>query len=773
MDTTRNDSQVQLATFDVWDTLLRRCCHPDEVKLFTARHVHVHLRARLRDPAATPWSLMQARIRCERRIGDQRRLAQGLDDEYDIIEVLTAWLEEVCDLSPNLHAHELARQIAQRELEQEIHVSYPDVRGLELARQTTAPRRAIVSDFYMGEPFLRRILETHAPDLRFDHVFVSCDCRLNKRSRRLFTHIHQTLGVTPDAHLHVGDNHASDVENPRALGAHATHFRHPREDERHALHQKRFSHRPHALDSTVELLHHAIRDACHPPDDYTQKQRDLFNAGARMAPVFAGLVMLAAEEAIRVGTPTVFYFTREGEFFRQIHLAMAPIEPTGAPLPHATLLHVSRMSTFFPSLRDFTPDELMRIWTMYPWQSMTQLFDSFHVPTFAAEPLLRRYGIDPKETICGPWRDNRARAFLKDPLVRRLLARAQIERRKLLYQYFHRRAFTRDLPHAVIVDIGWRGTIQDNIAHLFPRTQVHGFYLGLLKFLNPQPANASKTAFGPDANRDEPAIADIIRFVVPFEMVSNSGSGSVREYVRNPQGKAVPSALIDPGESRVFDQFTRYFQAGALAAAPEVARWMRRHAVTPQEMRPHCLDLMKSLAFDPPRVLTEAFFSLTHNETFGGGSFVRKGARLPRAKLIAARLSRRAWDDFVKYCEDTTWPHGFLRYYRLHRELKRYVDTATRHETPRAPAPNEILEAKQQLDLIESSAAWKVVMSMKRLPIYRFYARKRWGDGWDHSFDNETPVQRLNRLRQGMAYRLLRRTGALRDRPPRANAPRA
>ena len=26
-----------LVTFDIWDTLLRRRCHPDEVKLFTCR----------------------------------------------------------------------------------------------------------------------------------------------------------------------------------------------------------------------------------------------------------------------------------------------------------------------------------------------------------------------------------------------------------------------------------------------------------------------------------------------------------------------------------------------------------------------------------------------------------------------------------------------------------------------------------------------------------------------------------------------------------------
>ena len=38
-----------LRLFDVWDTLLRRRCHPDEVKLATAAHVYFRFFDRLRE----------------------------------------------------------------------------------------------------------------------------------------------------------------------------------------------------------------------------------------------------------------------------------------------------------------------------------------------------------------------------------------------------------------------------------------------------------------------------------------------------------------------------------------------------------------------------------------------------------------------------------------------------------------------------------------------------------------------------------------------------
>jgi hypothetical protein len=80
-----------------------------------------------------------------------------------------------------------------------------------------------------------------------------------------------------------------------------------------------------------------------------------------------------------------------------------------------------------------------------------------------------------------------------------------------------------------IVDVGWRGTIHDNIALLYPNIHFTGVYLGLQKFLNDQPSNTSKFAFGPNLNHqlEYPHFLDS---VAPIEMITNSPSGSVTGY---------------------------------------------------------------------------------------------------------------------------------------------------------------------------------------------------------------------------------------------------
>ncbi len=49
-----------LISIDVWDTLLRRRCHPDEVKLHTARVLSLRHARRVRPWYSTPWAVLMS-----------------------------------------------------------------------------------------------------------------------------------------------------------------------------------------------------------------------------------------------------------------------------------------------------------------------------------------------------------------------------------------------------------------------------------------------------------------------------------------------------------------------------------------------------------------------------------------------------------------------------------------------------------------------------------------------------------------------------------------
>ena len=61
-----------LLSVDIWDTVLRRRCHPDEVKLFTARALWARRREDLRPRFGGAWSLVDARVRVESEIAQEK-----------------------------------------------------------------------------------------------------------------------------------------------------------------------------------------------------------------------------------------------------------------------------------------------------------------------------------------------------------------------------------------------------------------------------------------------------------------------------------------------------------------------------------------------------------------------------------------------------------------------------------------------------------------------------------------------------------------------------
>jgi hypothetical protein len=98
--------------------------------------------------------------------------------------------------------------------------------------------------------------------------------------------------------------------------------------------------------------------------DLPPPRRALFDLGRRYALLFYGFGLFAIKEAIQRRAERVYYFTREGIFFRAIHDRIRAASPLGLNIPSADILEVSRVSTFLPSVREFTTTEFMRVWNL-------------------------------------------------------------------------------------------------------------------------------------------------------------------------------------------------------------------------------------------------------------------------------------------------------------------------------------------------------------------------------------------------------------------------
>lgn len=639
-----------LLTVDVWDTLLRRRCHPDAVKLHVSRILVLRVGAHLPQQNHDIWRLLRLRQQAEKEIGDAQR-GKGFDDEYGHREVYARWLELAGFRGVGSELEELIDALEKAELMQERHVAYADPHIAGTLGGHVAERTMFLSDFYMPARHLRPLLADKGLGELAEDGMVSCDVGLNKRSGRLYRHVHESLGIAPDTHLHIGDNPHADIAAARAAGIEAHHYEPADEHARRHAREAGFADRAGFLRSAIDEL-----TASTPAPAGTDATMHAF--GLRCSPLFIGYVLDIMERAATRGADRVFFFTREGEFFGELYRRLAACNVLGMPVPEATLLEVSRLATFAASLGTCSTGELMRMWNQYSVQSLRAMLVSLGIDAAGFVGHASRCGIDIDEPVTWPWQDERVRRFLDDGEVKTLLDTHLRQRREALLAYLDATGVPTSAGSMEIADIGWRGTIQDNLAHLLPDVTIHGHYLGLNRFLNAQPPNSLKHAFGPDLNASD-ALADLIDFVAPIEMLSNSPNGSV---VGHEQHHGAMRALreTDAAENAAFDACSRHVQRGVLDSAAFWADFLRTHAYTAGDLRPLALQVWRDIIAAPPPFLAHAYFQLNHNETFGVGGYADKRERPPAATFVLALVSRsrrRQAREFLRHCG---WIPGLL-----------------------------------------------------------------------------------------------------------------
>lgn len=639
----------KLCTVDVWDTLLRRNCHPEAVKLATAKHIFLRFRHNLADGYGDHWHIYEQRPLIERAMAEEAE-AVGDDGEYELTAVLQRWLKTVLAHPHPEKLDEIAGDIAECELAFEIANTFPDEDAPNLIAAYPAERTLYLSDFYMPGPMLDRILAHHGLDRIVPNGIVSCDVMRNKRSGRLFQHVQALYNVAPQDHIHIGDNQYSDVERPRRLDVAAIHFEPDAGHRSRIARESLFASRDMLFDYLRARTHEAAQSHHDRPDPDAAA---MFRLGLDAAPLFIGFALFVAERTIIDHPDRLFFLTREGEFFFRLFKTLFPAgRHAGHVLPPCAVLAASRQATFAASIEAVSTEEFRRIWNLNWQQRLSTLFGILGVEPQAFLPLLERVDLSPDELLVRPQEDPRIEKLIADPFFSgHVLARAR-EKRETLAAYLEQQG-VRDGEKIGIVDIGWRGTIQDNLARIMPQCETAGYYLALRTFLNPQPSNVVKHAFGPDERFDD--VSAFFETFEPLELLCNSPSGSVSGYQVAKDGTIAPERQTQEQENVVIERFVRHFQDGVLFAAEAWRPLIVNHAVMASETRSMALQIWKKLTASPPEELVDAYYAAPQHDVFGYGGYFDRNSAPSLATLSLAPFSRRRRHEVIQYVRRTQW----------------------------------------------------------------------------------------------------------------------
>lgn len=633
----------KVRTIDVWDTLLRRDCHPECIKLATAQHLFLGWTNQLKHQFGDSWALYKARLESERTLAQQAR-AGGKDDEYEITQVLTHWTQAV--FASTVPAG-LPTRLAEVELSIEIARSYADPEISHFLCAQKAEKTLFLSDFYMSAEMLGRLLASKGLDTLVSEGISSCDVGLNKRSGQIFEHLHAVLKLSPDQHVHIGDNEWSDVASPRALGVNALHYLPEAERAKRLACERLFSSRDALFEHVRAECTTHVEDAC---KALSAKQAAALTLGAQAAPLFIGFALWIAEQAVHQNLDRLYFFTREGEFFHKVFCTLFPHDRlAGHDLPPTGILAVSRLSTFAPSMRDVSIQEMSRIWSLFKVQSISGLFATLGLDIWKFSAMLDTLGLKETQIISDPENNSKLRKLFETPAFAGALRNALTSQATLLKSYLEQSGLSGG-GRVGVVDIGWRGTIQDNIALLVPEAHFHGMYMGLRRVINAQLANVSKAAYGIDENISS-ELSSLFTNFAAMELLCNSPTGSVVGYYTSKDGQTTPQRHVDQQENAACGEFVASFQEGVLLATQHWQSYLERYVVSSNELHAMALHVWDTLRRAPVEGLVDVYLRTPQHDIFGYGEIFKRNQYPPLGTILLSPIfssKRRQLIEFVR-----------------------------------------------------------------------------------------------------------------------------
>jgi len=619
----------QLVSVDVWNTLIGRNRPADAAKTATGRRICL-LAPRL--PGATgmdPFEVADLRQEIEAEMSSADPV-----EEYELTAVLAELLTRLGH-SGGRDLASLVKDLAEAEVQDEIEWSHTleDVHGWV---RTGDAETVLLSDFYMTREHLGTIVR-EVTGLETDLV-VSVDAGASKRLEGgLFEQVRTERAVPAELHLHIGDHPEADIENQTAGGGFAVHV--PPPDDFPAPGE--FS--KDDLSPCWTVLEREL-------DALAAVEADEFRtAGIELSPLPVLLVARAIEEAHLRAIDRVHYLSREGSFLARIHEVVEPLlRPPQAEEIGSIHLPLSRRSTFGASLEEPFSESMLRLWTMYPNQSVEAMLVSIGLDPEICSEALDRAGLTAENELRHAPSDPRIEALFGDEGFQSLLREHVASQRAALRRFLGERTDL-DGGEFLVVDIGWRGTIQDNLVRALGIRSSTGFYLGLFPFLNAQPEGSRKEGVAFDANR-----GDDFAFAEPPGPIERAWTPDVPSMIGFDLSGGGPEPIWQ-GEQGTTSPGIGRFQEGTLLAAPAVAGWLSGMGFTSALLKDELLSRSRAAWLDPPPGLGDIWFGSDHDDTFGGLSQITYEKLLPDNTWLEGSLRSH-----LRHGEEMSgWPAGY------------------------------------------------------------------------------------------------------------------
>jgi hypothetical protein len=366
---------------------------------------------------------------------------------------------------------------------------------------------------------------------------------------------------------------------------------------------------------------------------------------------FGKFLFWVGEESRRLSADRIYFASSEGGWFAAQYALVREMLPDGRRMPPGCHLAVSRRSTYLASFDRVSMENVQPLLAQYHSATVRTVLASLGWIDLAGATAVEQLAAE--FDFGTPWKEVGSNV-LASPLVGPLLEAHRRTQREALIAYLGQYGLGKGRHKALVVDIGWRGTIQDNLARLLPRLNWLGLYFHLQPFFVRQQDNVTKFSFLLAEKGTSRFQMRRLRFGAPLEFAAGGSSGTVLTY-KMEHGTARPVGAAGAGAPA--DAAIHRLENFRSAVAESTVREALKGDPDRSAALAHTLRYLER----PSRATTDLYFSAARDDTFGAGCRRTGSPSFTLWDVAKAAVSAAQRGRLGLALAESQWPWALLR----------------------------------------------------------------------------------------------------------------
>jgi HAD superfamily hydrolase (TIGR01549 family) len=331
----------------------------------------------------------------------------------------------------------------------------------------------LITDFYLSKKQISRILDFHGISSLFEDVFVSSSLGMSKEKGDIYPYVLKLIHTHPKNAIMVGDNITSDVEHAEKHGMQAIHLKHL---------SHKFRNRKNLFGNDAR----PFRKACQKLERQCRKSPYPFSEYVLHFYFFTERLYLRAKQD---GIKNLFFLAREGFYLKRLFDSYQEMNRfrDGAKI-NSHYLKMSRHSALHVALRPLQDEDFSEFTGNFGKLSASDFLGGLGFSDAIKSRIIDELGEVPELADPNFFHSDTMSRLRNNPTFADHYESHRKVQKRAFDAYLESFAVDFEKEGVYLVDVGWGGTMQENLYRfLGKKIPVTGYYLGLKEVYDIQP----------------------------------------------------------------------------------------------------------------------------------------------------------------------------------------------------------------------------------------------------------------------------------------------